>query len=178
MQKADYLLRLMKQRTDEIIANDDKLQQFLMWVNEKSLTVDLPYKPLAIRAFYLTLVFARGIGLSYDPDRNRDIAFIFDLDVYLSRDFDIALDFNLSRILDRSCNFDIVFGLHNYRMISEVYEELYSFFKNVFLLGLPLELRQALEATPKTTPKATTSAGLQHILSKAVAGLIKAGLNN
>jgi hypothetical protein len=42
MQKADYLLRLMKQRTDALVATDEKLQQFLMWVNEKSLSVEFP----------------------------------------------------------------------------------------------------------------------------------------
>jgi len=33
MKKADYLLRLMKQRTDALVASDEKLQQFLMWVS-------------------------------------------------------------------------------------------------------------------------------------------------
>jgi hypothetical protein len=145
MQKADYLLRLMKQRTDELVASDEKLQQFLIWVKEKSLSVDLPYKPLAIRAFYINTVFARDLGLTYDPDRNRDLAFIFNLDVYLSRDFDIALDFNLSRLLARACYFQIAFGPDNFGIIEQVDEDVYKCFNRVFALGLPLELRQALE---------------------------------
>jgi hypothetical protein len=59
MQKVDYWLRLMKQRTDALVATDEKLQQFLMWVNEKSLAVKVPYKPAAVRAFYFALNPAR-----------------------------------------------------------------------------------------------------------------------
>jgi predicted NACHT family NTPase len=77
MQKADYLLRLMKQRTDALVASDEKLQQFLMWVNEKSLSVEVPYKPAAVRAFYFAVAVGRDIGLPFDHDRNRDIALVF-----------------------------------------------------------------------------------------------------
>lgn len=55
MQKADYWLRLMKQRTDALVVSDKKLQQFLMWVSQKSLSVKVPYKPAAVRAFYFAL---------------------------------------------------------------------------------------------------------------------------
>lgn len=149
MQKADYLLRLMKQRTDELVATDEKLQQFLMWVNEKSCSVDLPYKSLAIRAFYFALVFARDLGLTYDPDRNRDIAFIFNLDVYLSRDFDIALDFNLSRILVRIADYYIAIDQRNYELIGRVDHGIHMIFANIFALNLSVELRQALEQIQK-----------------------------
>jgi predicted NACHT family NTPase len=62
MQKADYLLRLMKQQTDALVAKDEKLQQFLMWVNEKSLSVEVPYKPAAVRAFYFAVAVARDMA--------------------------------------------------------------------------------------------------------------------
>ena len=81
------MLRLMKQRTDEIAAKDEKLQQFLMWVNEKSLSVKVPYKPAAVRAFYFALDRARDRALKPkqrqvlqqlkkqlpDPDGNKEI---------------------------------------------------------------------------------------------------------
>jgi predicted NACHT family NTPase len=150
MQKADYLLRLMKQRTDELVASDEKLQQFLMWVNEKSLSVALPYKPLAIRAFYINTVFARDLGLTSDTDRNRDIAFIFNLDVYLSRDFDIALDFNLSRLLVRLSDYYIAIDQHDYELIGRVDHGIEMIFANIFALNLlTVELRQALEQFQK-----------------------------
>lgn len=59
LRPADYLLKLMKQEVDSLVAEDEKLQEFLKWVNEQSLEIQkcLPetvsYKPVAIRSFYL-----------------------------------------------------------------------------------------------------------------------------
>jgi predicted NACHT family NTPase/nucleoside phosphorylase len=60
---ADYLLQLMKERIDALMALDQKLQKFLVWVNEQSLSVKVPYKRTSIRAFYL------DINIDIDPDR-------------------------------------------------------------------------------------------------------------
>ncbi|MBE9142090.1 NACHT domain-containing NTPase [Planktothrix mougeotii LEGE 06226] len=54
MQPADHLLLSMKQQIDELVA-DDKLQQFLAWVNQKSLVVQVADKP-TVRAFYFTFI--------------------------------------------------------------------------------------------------------------------------
>jgi hypothetical protein len=145
MQKADYLLRLMKQQTDALVAKDEKLQQFLMWVKEKSLSVDLPYKPAAVRAFYFAVAVGRDLGLPSDSDRNRDIALVFNLDVYFNNDFDIVLDFNLSRLLVRFSGVPIAIYQNNYEMILRIHDDKYQFFANISALNLPLELRQALE---------------------------------
>ena len=116
MQKADYLLRLMKQRTDELVASDEKLQQFLMWVNEKSIAVNLPYKPAAIRAFYF--VFAR-VDLAFVPVLNRAIARALDLALITTldpnplhnRSFDRALDRALDHALDHALDRGIARGI-------------------------------------------------------------------
>ncbi|MEH1949853.1 MAG: NACHT domain-containing NTPase [Nostoc sp.] len=60
---ADRLLLLMKEKIDVSVAADQRLQQFLMWVTEKSLSVEVSCKPAAVRAFYL------NIDLEIDPDR-------------------------------------------------------------------------------------------------------------
>src|ERR687885_376018 len=39
--------------TDDITATEETLQSFLSWVRQKSLEVKTPYKPAAVRAFYL-----------------------------------------------------------------------------------------------------------------------------
>ncbi len=71
---ADRLLLLMKQQVDALFANDEKLQKFLMWVSEKSNSVKVPYKPVAVRAFYLTLalyhihIFDFGLALGHAID--------------------------------------------------------------------------------------------------------------
>ncbi|MEG4484984.1 NACHT domain-containing NTPase [Microcoleus sp. D2_18a_B4] len=51
--KTDDLLLSMKQQVDGMVAEDEQLQQFLMWVRNKSFSIKAPYKPSAIRAFYL-----------------------------------------------------------------------------------------------------------------------------
>lgn len=56
LRPANYLLTLMKDKVDTLVAQDEKLQNFLQWVNEQSLEIQksLPsYKSAAIRSFYL-----------------------------------------------------------------------------------------------------------------------------
>src|SRR4028118_1131705 len=105
MQKADYLLRLMKQRTDALVATDEKLQQFLMWVNEKSLSVKVPYKLAAVRAFYLAVALGRDLAITRNFDlysAARDLARALKLDIKYTRDFDIALDLDMGRVFARA----------------------------------------------------------------------------
>jgi predicted NACHT family NTPase len=53
MKPADsLLLLLMKRKIDGLVAEDDKLQKFLGWVDEKARSVDAPYKLVAVRTFY------------------------------------------------------------------------------------------------------------------------------
>lgn len=123
MQKADYWLRLMKQRTDAIAATDEKLQQFLMWVNEKSLSVEVPYKPAAVRAFYFVLdrtldqALERALDqalfrtLALDPARIPSVvrgavdlasvpSVVRALEVILKPAFDLTLDHSFDLVLD------------------------------------------------------------------------------
>ncbi|MBD1920858.1 NACHT domain-containing NTPase [Microcoleus sp. FACHB-831] len=52
---ADRLLLLMKEKVDALVADDEKLQHFLSWANQKSLSLQLPYTAASVRAFYLCL---------------------------------------------------------------------------------------------------------------------------
>ncbi|MBD2197045.1 MULTISPECIES: NACHT domain-containing protein [Calothrix] len=52
MRNADDLLLLIKQKVDSLLALDDNLQEFLVWVDEKTRSVNTPYKSVAVRAFY------------------------------------------------------------------------------------------------------------------------------
>ena len=65
---ADRLLLLIKEKIDFIVADDQRLQEFLLWVREKSLSVKFSYKPAAVRAFYLDLDLDRSLSLSLDPE--------------------------------------------------------------------------------------------------------------
>lgn len=94
LDNADDFLQLMKNRIDELLANDKKSQQFLTWVKEKSSSVKAPYKPAAIRASYLDL----SLNLSHSLDLSRS----FSLDLSRSLDLDLDLDLSLDLEFKRS----------------------------------------------------------------------------
>jgi predicted NACHT family NTPase len=64
--KADAFFEVFMARLDDIVKEDEKLVAFLGWVERKAASVDVPYKPAAVRAFYA--------GLDFDWDRALDLA--------------------------------------------------------------------------------------------------------
>ncbi|MEG3920959.1 NACHT domain-containing NTPase [Microcoleus sp. T3_A4] len=96
LQKADDLLLLIKQQVDGLIAKDEQLQQFLLWVNQKSLSVDFPYKPAAVRFFYFSLLPCLKLALNRHPERFLDPA----LYLAVKHTFDPAVEFTLDLVLD------------------------------------------------------------------------------
>ena len=124
LDSADKLLLLMKQKVDNIIIEDEKLQQFLAWINEKSRRANTPYKIPAIRAFYFSLVYnltchftnicrlAIQTNLSSEDIRNLKDNFnlIYDPAPDLVRDeiinFDLALDLEYKKNSLLANNFD------------------------------------------------------------------------
>jgi hypothetical protein len=116
MDRADYLLATMKRRIDSMVATDAKIQELLIWVEQKSSSVNVPYKSAAIRAFY----FARD--LDFDRDLDRDLDFDFDLGFTLASDFDLGFTFardlirdlirDLVIIRDRTLDLDRTFDLN------------------------------------------------------------------
>jgi len=108
LRNADYLVQLMKQQIDQLIAQDQHLQAFLSWVSQKSRTVPAVYKLVTVRAFYLDLDLARALDLvggTLDLARTLD----FDLARSLALDFDLALDRALARALALICALNLAF---------------------------------------------------------------------
>jgi predicted NACHT family NTPase len=64
LQSGDKLVQQMKQEIDGMLAQDEKLQRFLGWVEEKSRSVEVRYKPAAVRAYYLALALALARALA------------------------------------------------------------------------------------------------------------------
>jgi hypothetical protein len=172
MQKADYLLRLMKQRTDALVATDEKLQCYLIWVNEKSLAVDLPYKPAAVRAFYFTPILKpAAVGAFYfTPNLNSllglDIAIDPTIDPAIVRVLDLTLDVVLDHALDHAG----VLALDS--LLAPIFiSTLDSALASAIGLALSLELRQALQELKAQLPNLDSSEKISklwcHIHGKA-----------
>ncbi len=99
LDNADYLLRLMKQRIDSIVLNQ-KSQQFLKWVQEKSESVQTEYKSVAVRAFYLNFDLNFGRTLSLAFDHVRTLAVINDGNILLNGPLDLTFDLHLRNLYD------------------------------------------------------------------------------
>ncbi|WP_333408886.1 NACHT domain-containing NTPase [Microcoleus sp. T2B6] len=107
---ADCLLFFMKQAIDVLLVHDEKLQQFLYWINQKSCLIQLPFKRAAIRAFYFDLALAPASTHSPDLDCSLNLAFKVDSNlIFFPEDFynyhvDFHLDFCLYATLAHAIN--------------------------------------------------------------------------
>lgn len=158
IESADELLLAMKQQIDELIGNDDEIQQFLSWVEEKSHSVNISCKPSAVRAFYFSFARAALSGTlvrSLDLDRNLDRALDRTFSLDLDRALDLAFSLDLDRSLDRVLSLDISLDLDSalIRLLDLVLDSALSLILDSALslsrvrsrdLGLALSLDQAL----------------------------------
>ncbi len=111
---AEYLLQLMKQQIDDLLAQDQELQAFLTWVSQKSRAVTADYKPVTVRAFYFDLALARILAL---VGGTLDLARAFNRSLTCNLERTLALDLALDRalalevIIDRTSAPNLVFEL-------------------------------------------------------------------
>jgi predicted NACHT family NTPase len=109
LDNATYLLQLMKQHIDGLVTFDKQLQKFLIWLNQKSLSVQAPYKSAAIRAFYLTLVLPddlmlsdnQALSVAIDPRLASNLAPDLKIDLALKCAFYLSLALPKDPALDR-----------------------------------------------------------------------------
>jgi predicted NACHT family NTPase len=94
---ANELIQFMKQRIDELAAENVAIQKFLIWLDKKSTLVNLPYKRAAVRAFYF-------IG-SPDNTQGPELAGI--LDPTINQTFDFTFDSHLTGVLEQASRLDL-----------------------------------------------------------------------
>ncbi len=107
MPRADKLLQLMKQQVDDLVAKNDKLQQFLIWLDQKSSLLEASHKPAAIRALYLALDLALDLTLELAnalildlheaKEYTRKLADTLDLEITRTLDLNLASSFAHAR---------------------------------------------------------------------------------
>jgi predicted NACHT family NTPase len=99
VRSADDLLKLMKQKIDELLAGDEQLQYFLSWVNRKSNSVEVPYNLAAVRALYLGFSLPKSHDWTYEIARSLDTTNTLVPTRALAPEF--ALDRHLFRTLEK-----------------------------------------------------------------------------
>jgi hypothetical protein len=107
----EKLLLSMKQQIDALVAFDDHLQQFLVWIDQqqKDLFFNIPYKPALIRAFYLALALDIEWSLSIEID-DRILEYnsaAHDMDIVLA--IEVNITFELASELNGILTFLYVF---------------------------------------------------------------------
>ncbi|GBO55300.1 hypothetical protein APA_3350 [Pseudanabaena sp. lw0831] len=107
--EADDLLLLMKREIDSLLADDEKLQRFLAWADEKSRSVKVSYKLVAVRAYYFALDSDSALDL--DLDLALDLDLDLDSALALDSDLDSALDSALNLALNRDRDRDLALYL-------------------------------------------------------------------
>ena len=96
LRHGDYLLQLMKQQIDQLLAAESQLQALLVWLTHKASSVNAPYRLVTVRAFYLDLDVARVLDLM---GGTLDLARSFDPNLTRELDCELALDLALDRAL-------------------------------------------------------------------------------
>ncbi|BAY98064.1 putative signal transduction protein containing Nacht domain [Tolypothrix tenuis PCC 7101] len=98
LQPADELLQLMKQQIDRLATVNEKLEDFLNWLIEKSSTVKGSYHPASVRAFYFTIALPPEHPLA----RTQNFAISLDPQMAGNLSLDLALDLALTHALSVS----------------------------------------------------------------------------
>jgi predicted NACHT family NTPase len=95
LQQPDNLFQLMKLKIDYLATQNQKLENFFSYLEKKSSTVDAPYHPASIRAFYFTLAFPPEHALAC----NQTLALALDKQLAGNLKFDLTLDLALIHAL-------------------------------------------------------------------------------
>lgn len=98
LQPADELLQLMKQQIDRLATTNEKLEDFLNWLIEKSSTIKGAYHPASVRAFYFTIALPPEHPLA----RTQNFAISLDPQMAGNLSLDLALDLALTHALSVS----------------------------------------------------------------------------
>jgi len=163
MESADSLLTMMKQQIDQMLAGETKLQEFLDWVRQKSNSVNVPYKPSAVRAFYLSFArdLARALALSFDHDLalsfDRDLALSFDRDLARALVLDRDLALALARALNRDFARDLVLArILNRNLARALNRDLARALNRDLASNVSPELKRSLQDLKNQLPKAAS----------------------
>lgn len=98
LQPVDNLLKLIKEKIDNIAIGNRRLYHFIQWVEHKSAQVSYIYHPASVRAFYFSIALPPEHPLAC----NQDLAISLEHQFTGSLSIDLALDLALTNALAMS----------------------------------------------------------------------------
>ncbi|WP_414584037.1 NACHT C-terminal helical domain 2-containing protein [Scytonema sp. PCC 10023] len=159
VQNTDELLLSIKQKIDILIASDIKLQQFLIWINKKKISFNVPYKQAAVRTFYFDIALG---NFNYEKNTYINNSLLKTIDITLNNDicnainnhknsylFIINYDFEIDINLNRAVNIASTYLDQNFLYMCELQYCLWCVFENI----LDSELKQLIKQLINTLPK-------------------------
>ena len=149
----DNLLHQFYSKIAAIIDLDEKINKFLIWVNQKSISLHAPFKIASVRAFY----FALELGY----ENTFDLAYLVDRNLGYAHDFGIALD--LALIRNFQFNLSTFFG-------TRLYESTYTF-ERVLILA-----RSRVASVHERASVSDLSSDLTYVLARDFAPELKPSL--
>lgn len=147
---ANYLLLLLKQQIDELVALDQQIQAFLTWVSQKSSAMPTTYKLVIVRAFYFDLALTRALAL---VGGTLDLARAFNRHLTCNLEPHLALDLALDRVLGLD---QVVELTHNPHLVFELVIERALAYARV----LNPKLNQALQLLKQQLPDSSRDGNL------------------
>ncbi|MEH1786176.1 MAG: NACHT domain-containing NTPase [Nostoc sp.] len=183
---ADQLLLLMKEKIDNLVANNKKLQDLLTWIYNKAATVRVPYKSVVVRAFYLerlidlhlaTIDIRLAIFFAPDDAKNEDFGIdaafnavlIHTLETKLYsntplykeyNDFGSNLDLVLEPQLAKYLNLNLTISPQSLHEVAEncfnFVRKLYQPLENILKHQIKLELKVAVQELKDELPEKCT----------------------
>jgi dsRNA-specific ribonuclease len=116
----------MKESADAIVADDEKLQELLRWIDEKCRVAQYSYKPAKLRAFYLAIIRLLGIAIvrNFDPSRGGSKARHFVSSFNRARDFALDYAYNINPNLNPANVLVTLFALDLEPELKRVLQEL------------------------------------------------------
>ena len=120
LENTDYLMQQLKDRVDAILKEDTQLLEFLQFIDRKTKTLSLPYKPEAVRAFYFSLFHNRDLNLAIalDPQLAKELPNDLALDLALERAYDLALSLTKNPDIKQILNFSFALEFKSNLVVS------------------------------------------------------------
>ena len=141
---AGYVLSWMKRKIDEMLASDQSLQKFLVWVNTKATEIDVPHRLTAVRAFYFEIELKKTYDNQKRQKRQKRAQAYYQKRSQAYRKQSLVFFFTLNSSINKAPDISIDQALHQARILAH-YQGSINTYNHSFNQVLDSCLNQALD---------------------------------